>query len=163
MPAVERSLVTLAAWAGALLPAYAQDGVLDRTPVECISVSRIDQTEILDDNTILFYMRGDEIYRNHLPRRCPGLERNERFSYRTSTSRLCDIDTVTVLEQWGARLQSGFTCALGMFHPITAEEAEELELIKKEGGRARDAIEAEPVELPPAQDAGAAEPEAETN
>jgi hypothetical protein len=148
----------LTAAIAALSPALglAQEDDFDRTPTDCVITTNIDKTEVLDDSTILFHMRGNRIYRNSLPRRCPNLERNDRFSYRTTSNRLCDIDTITVLEQWGGSLQRGFTCSLGAFHPITAEEVEELERIKEQGG-GRDAIEAEPVELPPdeAEDAPA--------
>ena len=156
MLAVSRSCATLTALAAALLPAVAgsqasQDvnDTFDRTPTECIAVSAIDRTDVIDDNTIIFFMRGKKIYRNYLPKRCPGLERHDRFAYQSNGNRLCDIDTVTVLEQWGARLSSGFTCPLGMFHPITQEDVDELKLVQQEGGRNRDAIETEPVELPP--------------
>src|SRR5690606_34272198 len=115
---------------------------IDRTPQECIQVSRIDRTEVIDDRTVIFHMKGREAYRNYLPRRCPGLDRHERFMYQVTSNRLCDIDTITVLEQFGAGLQRGFTCSLGQFHPITAEEVEELRLIKTEGG-SREAIRSE--------------------
>lgn len=133
------------------LPSFsnAQDeDVFDRTPTDCISVSAIDRTDVIDDRTILFYMRGKKIYRNYLPRKCPGLDRHERFAYQVTSNRLCDIDTVTVLEQWGSRLSSGFTCGLGAFHPIPQEEVEELELDRR-GNRANpNAIDVEEVELP---------------
>jgi hypothetical protein len=158
MHAVSRSFATLAAVAALGLPAIvvAQDDAFDRTPVKCLPVSNIDRTDVLDDNTIVFFMRGRKIYRNYLPKRCPGLERNDRFSYQTTSNRLCDIDTVTVLEQWGGRLSSGFTCPLGEFHPITREEFDELKAIQEDGGQRNDAISAEPVELP----ADAADPAA---
>jgi hypothetical protein len=124
-----------------------EDEPLDRTPVECLSTTSIDRTDVVDDQTIIFFMRGKRIFRNYLPRKCPGLEREDRFSYQTTNSRLCDIDTITVLEQWGSRLQPGFTCALGAFHPISAEEAEALKELE-EDGRQRDGVEVEPAELP---------------
>jgi hypothetical protein len=124
-----------------------EDEPLDRTPVECVSTQSIDRTDVIDDQTIIFFMRGKRIFRNYLPRKCPGLEREDRFSYQTTNSRLCDIDTITVLEQFGSRLQPGFTCGLGEFHPISVEEAEDLKTLQEEG-RQRDAVEVEPAELP---------------
>ena len=44
-------------------------------------------------------------------------------------------------------MTSGFTCALGEFHPIPIEEVEALKELQEEG-RQRDAIEVEPAELP---------------
>jgi hypothetical protein len=110
------------------------DGAFDRTPRDCITVSRIDQTEALDDQNILFRMRGKEVFRNHLPRKCPGLERENRIAYRTTAGRLCSIDTITVLEQWGVGFRDGFTCRLGEFVPLSPAEIEELEAL--EDGRA---------------------------
>lgn len=143
-----RACATLTAFVAVSATALAQDdGTLDRTPADCVVVSNIDKTEVIDDYTILFFMRGNQIYRNQLPRRCPTLAREDRFSYRTTSNRLCDIDTVTVLEQRGLRLEAGFTCGLGPFHPITAEEVAELKRIQEQGS-SRDAIEVEAVELP---------------
>jgi hypothetical protein len=126
----------------------AQDGeeTIDRTPQTCITTQTIDRTKVVDDRTILFYMRGKRVYLNYLPRKCPGLEREERFLYRSNGGRLCDIDSVTVLEQWSGRLSPGFTCQLGAFHPMSDEEAAALTRV---GEQPRDAIETEPVELPP--------------
>ena len=132
----------------------APDGeVFDRTPADCIITTSIDRTQAVDDNTILFFMRGKKVYRNFLPRKCPGLQRQNRIMYKVRGNRLCDVDTITVLEQWGARLEPGFTCPLGNFVPITQEEVEDL--VRKTGAP-RDAIESKAVELPPAGDAAAA-------
>lgn len=122
----------------------------DRTPQQCLSTSSIDRTRVLDDRTILFFMRGKRIYRNYLPRKCPGLEREQRIMYKTQGSRLCDIDTITVLEEWGGRLTPGFTCPLGSFVPITAEEVEDL---MRSPDVPRNAIESEAVNLPADEDA----------
>ena len=54
------------------------DGVRD-----CISTSRLQRTKVVDDLNILFYMRGKTVYHSILPRRCRGLSREGRFSYRT--------------------------------------------------------------------------------
>lgn len=133
------------------------DGAFDRTPQQCITVSRIDQTEALDDQNILFRMRGKQVFRNTLPRKCPGLERENRISYRTSAGRLCNIDTITVLEQFGVGFRPGFTCQLGEFVPLSPAEVEELEAIE-DGRPGRSAIETSEVEIEPAEDE-AAEPD----
>jgi hypothetical protein len=143
-----RACATLTALLAVSAAAVAQDDeTLDRTPIDCVIVSNIDKTEVIDDYTILFFMRGNQIYRNQLSRRCPTLAREDRFAYRTTSNRLCDIDTVTVLEQRGLRLEDGFTCRLGQFHPITEEEVAELKRIQEQGS-SRDAVEVEAVELP---------------
>lgn len=124
--------------AGALLafglqPVAAQDeDAFDRAPERCISLTRLDRTEVIDDRTIIFHMRGGVTYLNYLARECPGLEREERFMYSPTSNRLCDVDTVTVLEQWGFGLTRGFTCALGEFHPISELDLEDLRRTKEQ-------------------------------
>jgi hypothetical protein len=133
-------------------PVLEVDLVLDREPEKCLSLNRINRTRVVDDQTVLFYMRGGGVYQNILPRDCPGLKRNDRFMYRPFSNRLCDTDTITVLERLGGRFDRGFTCRLGQYHPLTELEADDLLLANDEdapgGGNA---VEITPVELPDAQ------------
>jgi hypothetical protein len=93
----------------------------------CIWLRQLDRTEVIDDQNILFYQHGNRVYRNYLPRACPGLDREERFMYEARSNQLCSVDTITVLEDWGSTgLTRGFTCALGEFRTVTEEEIEEL-------------------------------------
>jgi hypothetical protein len=118
---------------------YAQDmAKADReTDAErCVSVNLIDRTAVVDDRNILFYMRDDRVYRNILPHRCPDLAFEERFMYRRSLGQLCDVDSITVLGHIGFGLRMGASCRLGMFHPITEQEAEDLKSFA--GTRSRD-------------------------
>jgi hypothetical protein len=85
-------------------------------PVDCVDIARIDYTRVRDDRTVDFYMRGRQVYRNRLPGQCPGLAFEDGFSYRTSLSRLCSVDTITVLRPGGGG--PGATCALGPFQRI---------------------------------------------
>lgn len=71
-----------------------------------------------DDRTIDFYMSGDKVYRNRLPRRCKGLGLEEKFSFTTDLPQLCYIDTITVLH--GSAATRGPTCGLGKFQPVTS-------------------------------------------
>jgi hypothetical protein len=84
-------------------------------PVDCIDIARIDHTRVRDNRTIDFHMRGGRVYRNRLPDECSGLAFEDSFTYRTSLSRLCSVDVVTVNRGSAAR---GPTCALGPFQPI---------------------------------------------
>lgn len=95
---------------------YGDGAVKSGEPVDCIETSRIRSTEVRGDNVIDFELIGGGVYRNVLPAACPALGFEERFSYKTSTSRLCSIDTVTVLDSPG--LTAGPTCGLGNFQPI---------------------------------------------
>src|SRR5690606_17824151 len=58
-------------------PRNADDEFFPRNPTRCISTTRLDRTEVVDNETVLFYMRGGDIYRNRLSRSCPGLEREK--------------------------------------------------------------------------------------
>jgi hypothetical protein len=136
------------------------DAAFDRTPIDCVSVSRIRRTEVIDDQTVLFEMNGDVYLSNILDNTCPGLGREKRFIHETY-GRLCDIDTITVLEQWGTSFRNGFTCRLGKFHPITEIEAEELIRGPDVAARQAPEVEVKEVELPP--DEAPPDPAAETN
>ena len=92
----------------------------------CVDMRRIDRTHILDDKNVLFYMRGGDIYLNHMPRRCNGLRTADTFMYRTSGSRLCDLDMITKLDRFGSRFQPGISCGLGLFTPVEKEVAKKL-------------------------------------
>jgi hypothetical protein len=100
---------------------------IDREPVRCILAYRIDRTEVINDRTILFHMTGNQIYLNELTQDCPRLDRSKRFSYTLRTNQLCDVDFITVIEGFGSGLRQGVSCGLGMFYPITEEEAELLD------------------------------------
>lgn len=92
----------------------------------CISLSRIDRTDVIDDSNILFYMKGGDIYLNRLPHRCPGLRWEKAFMYRTSMSQLCNVDIITVLDNMGFGFSPGVSCGLGPFYPISEETAKAL-------------------------------------
>jgi hypothetical protein len=101
-------------------------GDRDLDAVQCIRISDIDDIDIVDSDTLIFRMRGNTVYRNDFPHRCPGLRTDDTLMYRSSVGRLCNIDIVTVLEDWGFGFAPGASCGLGMFHPITAQIADEL-------------------------------------
>jgi hypothetical protein len=87
-------------------------------PVNCVSLRNIRSTNVVDASTIDFRMNGGKTYRNSLPYSCPSLAYEERFSYRTSTGQLCNVDIIRVLNDYGGRLQEGVGCGLGKFQPV---------------------------------------------
>jgi hypothetical protein len=87
-------------------------------PVNCISINQIRSTKILANNVIDFKMTGGKTYRNTLPHACPSLLTEDRFGYKTSLSRLCNVDTIRVLTSAGGQLQEGAGCGLGKFQPM---------------------------------------------
>jgi hypothetical protein len=94
--------------------------------VDCIPVQRVDRTEVLDDRNIVFHMRGREAFLNRLEQDCPGLDREKRFMYEVRNTQLCSVDTISVLEDWGVGVASGFTCPLGPFQEMSEDELADL-------------------------------------
>ncbi len=103
---------------------YAEEHM--QKPEHCISLNRIQSSDVIDDRRILFEMVGGDYYLNELPHRCPGLDFEDAFMYRTSIGQLCDMDIVTVLTNAGFGLHPGASCGLGMFRPVTEQAAETL-------------------------------------
>jgi len=85
-------------------------------PVSCIQTNLIHDTKVWDDYTIDFVMTDGTRYRNTLAGRCPNLGFEQRFAYKTATSSLCSVDTITVLPT-GSSIP-GPTCGLGKFVPV---------------------------------------------
>jgi hypothetical protein len=98
-------------------PRTAQTMIPAGDPVNCVQISQIRSTRVIDDQTIDFQMRNGTILRNTLPNRCPALGFERAFSYRTSIAQLCNVDIITVVVQGGGP-QNGASCGLGMFVPV---------------------------------------------
>ena len=129
----------------------------DSSSIECVSLTRLTRTEVVDEQTILFHFRGRETLSNHLPRECPGLDDKTAFTYETSTNRLCNSDTITLLER-GSQLRPGISCRLGRFTPVAIQGIVDPTL-DGDASRTRDnLIEIRRVELPPAADPDAGPP-----
>ena len=92
----------------------------------CISLRALKRTEIVDDQTIIFFMPGKKVYINLLPKACRGLSREGRFSYRVSGSQLCSHDRITILSAFSTGLRDGRSCRLGYFQPIDKEIAADI-------------------------------------
>ena len=123
------------------------DVFFDTEPDRCIPLNRVRRTEIIDDQTIVFYVSRNDAFINNLPRRCPGLRTNSRFMYEVNQSRLCETDWITVLERFGTTFSRGFNCRLGVFHPASAEIVASIKEAA-ETGMSRPAATATPVEMP---------------
>lgn len=109
-------------------PAFAKKRAIpEATPsgaaVDCIAISQIRESRVRSDSIIDFRTGGNKWYRNTLPNSCPSLGFEERFSYRTSLSQLCAVDTIAVLQQYGGHLQEGPRCGLGKFQPVEIARA----------------------------------------
>jgi hypothetical protein len=86
---------------------------------QCIRLQDIDQTPVIDNQTILIEMRGNKFKRIDLLNRCSGLKIEGGFSYSTSINQLCIQDTLRVL-------RAGTTCMIKQIVDITPEEAQAL-------------------------------------
>ncbi len=80
---------------------------------KCVSISRIQNSTVIDDQHILFEFSGAKAYLNTLPYKCPRLGFTKAFSYVTSQNQLCDLDIITVFD--GGANMSGASCGLGKF------------------------------------------------
>lgn len=87
-------------------------------PVDCIMPHLVRSSHVRDDKTIDFEMNNGAIYRNTLPYSCPSLGFEERFAYKLSTSQLCSVDIITVLQSFGGGLSQGASCGLGKFQKM---------------------------------------------
>ncbi len=84
----------------------------------CVQLTSIRSTNIVDNQTIDFEVNGGKTLRNVLPYNCPGLKSQDAFSYRTSLSQLCSVDTIRVLNNYGGELNEGVACGLGKFQQV---------------------------------------------
>ena len=92
---------------------------------DCIPLSRIQSTKVLDDRTILFHLNGGETLVSHLPHRCGGLGVEKAFGYKTSLSQLFSTDIIWVVRQAGGRIERGASCGLGKFEPYVEPVGED--------------------------------------
>ena len=104
------------------IPALADD---EESAKKCIPLYRISSVDVLDSQHIRFETHGGPDYMNTLPNKCPGLSKHDPIMYKTSLNRLCDLDTITVLNQIGSGFIQGATCGLGKFVPMEEIEDEE--------------------------------------
>lgn len=124
----------LAVCLGLAAPLAAEEKAMDESldlvsgpPEQCVSLIRIDHTDVIDDRNILYYMKGKDIYRNHLPYPCSGLGRiDDTFMYRTSLNQLCNVDIITVLDNLGFGFSPRNSCGLGLFYPVTKDDVAKL-------------------------------------
>ena len=115
-------------------------------PVSCLSMSRVRDIEVVDDDRILFYQGGGRVYLNVLERTCLGLKRGGSFVWGSGrgngirNTRLCSSDVVSVLD--GQSI--GSACKLGVFQLISNDDAKQLlsdgpgEAEKSESAKSRD-------------------------
>jgi len=97
--------------------ALAADGMPPPAPVErnnvCLQPSFVDHTTVLSDSEILYYMKNGKIWKNTLPRACPGLKFENGFAQVIRGDTICsNMQIIHVLRR-------GTPCSLGAFTPYT--------------------------------------------
>ena len=94
----------------------------------CLPARRIRDVDVLDRRTLVFDMGRKDNYLVRLKRQCFGLRRNTPISYEIHGGRLCRLDGIRALENWGFnRFVQGPRCTIPSF--IKVSEAE-LELVE---------------------------------
>ena len=154
-----KSLAALLAGVAALSLASAtaqDDDEASDEPVRCLSMNSIRSTRVVDDTRLLFFQARDKIFLNRLDRECLGLARYGTFTYTVQSgarhARLCDTDSITVLETTGR----GLNCGLGRFEPLTQDQVDNLI------AGPNPAVISVPVELPEEEEQAPDEPAAES-
>jgi len=130
-PPLARTILCALLLFGLNYGAYADDKTVSTAAAaekaeRCISIRSIKQTKVLDDQNVLFYTTGNRNYKNHLAYPCSGLAVADSFMYRTSESKLCNVDIITVLNRMGGGGTQGASCGLGMFEEIDQQQLDAL-------------------------------------
>jgi len=95
--------------------ARALDGKVAGEPVACVTSVRSSDLRALGDNTLIYRINKDLVYRNTLSGACNGLSMGDTLVMRRVTSQYCRGDIATVVNL-PSGMQTG-SCALGDFVP----------------------------------------------
>lgn len=131
------ALAALAAAAPAEAQRVADDLPLASGSAEtCLRERAVREWRIIDDGTILFYMRSGAVYVNalnrladvvlELPRACIGLSAEELQFARTRIGRVCAGDPIDIELADGEVRPFLPTCRLGVFYRLSASALDEL-------------------------------------
>ncbi|MGE0667249.1 MAG: hypothetical protein AB7O49_11890 [Sphingomonadales bacterium] len=83
----------------------------------CLDTYQIRETDVIDNQNVLFRTSGNTYYINHLPNRCSGLKMQDGFSYTLrGLNKLCSVDVITPVQTGGA---IHGPCPLGEFEEVT--------------------------------------------
>ena len=107
--------------AGTSLAASSEEKLAKYQPtgkkITCIETYQIRETDVIDNQNILFRTSGNDYYINHLPNRCSGLKMQDGFSYTLrGLNKLCNVDVITPVKTGGAIYGP---CPLGDFEEVT--------------------------------------------
>ena len=107
-------LAACVAGLGLALPAAAQAPASVPEVRQCLLISAIRSSNVVNSRTIDFTLRDGSVWRANLKSPCPQLGTERSFSYSTSISQLCAQDIITVIQPM-ARNFAGPRCPLAPF------------------------------------------------
>ncbi len=99
---------TLAGDAGGAAP---DEGTATGRPTQCLRISLIQKTKVVDDQTILFFMPAGKTYRATLDKPCPNLKFEDQWTYSSATNSLCPGQIITVRRRRAGGM-AGASCAI---------------------------------------------------
>ena len=107
----------------------------------CINARSIDQIDVLDEKHVIFEVSRREIYLVRFKHRCPGLRRNKPVITEPRAGRLCRLDALRPVIEWGlGNYEPGPPCSIPGFESVTREQVEQLKAaLKADKRKAREA------------------------
>jgi len=102
------------------ISAHTQSEIEEIDTQRCIATRQIKSSVVVDDSNVLFFMRGENIYRNRLPEACKGLLRYKTFSYRQIAGRICESDLIHVHQSNDPSIMRN--CRIGIFESIDSQD-----------------------------------------
>ncbi len=104
----------------------------------CIRTDQIRNIDIIDDKHIAFEVRRNQYYMVQFERRCLGLRRNSTVVFEPIGNRLCRLDGIRPIDEWGGI--PGAKCTIPGFESVTKEQIVMLkEALQAERRKKRDA------------------------
>ncbi|HAL42737.1 MAG TPA: hypothetical protein DCP57_09860 [Gammaproteobacteria bacterium] len=108
-----------------------------QTEVRCISARSIRNTQVLDEQHVLFEVSRNRYYLVQFNNRCLGLRKNSPIRYFTQSNRLCKLDSIQSLQDLGfGRYEPGAKCFIPGFQEVTKDQ---VALLKENLKTAREA------------------------
>jgi hypothetical protein len=93
----------------------------------CLPEHQFYRTQVLDDQHILFWGRGDKAWLNTLTTKCIGLRPRDTLELELRSGQLCRLDTVGSIDLTTlGPFRKSARCALGDFRQMTHEQAKVL-------------------------------------
>lgn len=104
----------------------------------CVRTDQIRSIDVLDDKHIAFEVRRNQYYLVQFERRCLGLRRNSAVVFEPTGNRLCKLDGIRPIDDWGG--VPGAKCTINGFESVTKEQLVMLkETLQAERRKKRDA------------------------